>query len=132
MDMWRQYNANPTGNRVGDCVVRAISTATGKDWQKVYVELCIEGFILSDMPSANHVWGTYLADIGFEKNVIPDTCPRCYTVKEFCEDNDKGIYILATGSHVVAVIDGDYYDTWNSGDEVPVYYFRRGEKYGVQ
>jgi hypothetical protein len=29
---------------------------------------------------------------------------------------------------VVAVVDGDYYDTWDCGDEVPVYYFEREEK----
>jgi hypothetical protein len=28
--------------------------------------------------------------------------------------------MLATGTHVVAVIDGNYYDTWDSGDEVPI------------
>lgn len=26
-----QYNPNPRGNRVGDCVIRAISKATGRD-----------------------------------------------------------------------------------------------------
>jgi hypothetical protein len=28
----------------------------------------------------------------------------------------------------VAVSDGDYFDTWDSGDEVPVYYFEKDEK----
>lgn len=78
-----------------------------------------------DMPSSNAVWGAYLADMGYRRYVIPDTCPACYSVKQFCIDNPKGKYLLATGTHAVTVIDGDYYDTWDSGDEVPIYYFTK-------
>jgi len=35
------------------------------------------------------------------------------------------IGILATGTHVIAVGDGNYYDTWDSGQEVPIYYWRK-------
>ena len=42
-------------------------------------------------------------------------------------DNPEGKYLLATGTHVVTVIDGDYYDTWDSGDEIPIYYFTKEE-----
>ena len=38
-------------------------------------------------------------------------------------DHPKGIYVVATGSHVVAVVNGDYYDSWDSGDEIVAYYF---------
>lgn len=123
--MFIKYNPNPLGNRVGDCVVRAISTATNVEWERAYMDLADKGLELKDMPSSNHVWGSYLLDIGFSKHTIPDTCPDCYTVREFCKDNPKGTFILATGTHVVAVINGDYFDTWNSGDEVPIYYFRK-------
>lgn len=123
--MFLMYNPNPDGNRVGDCVIRAISTATGLSWEQVYVELSVQGFILKDMPSSNHVWASYLFSKGYVKEPLPSLCPECYTVREFCEDHPEGIYILGTGSHAVAVIDGDWYDTWNSGDEVPVFYFRK-------
>jgi hypothetical protein len=79
------------------------------------------------MPSANHVWGKYLRNKGFERKVIPDSCPDCYTVKDFCDDHPKGTYILAISGHVVTVIDGAYYDTWDSGDEIPIYYWQRKE-----
>lgn len=77
------------------------------------------------MPSSNNVWGAYLEEKGFERLSIPNTCPNCYTIKDFCKDNPKGVCIIGTGSHAVAVIDGDYYDTWDSGDEVPIYFFKR-------
>jgi hypothetical protein len=46
-------------------------------------------------------------------------------VKEFCYDNPKGSFLVGTGTHVVAVIDGDYYDAWDSGNEVIDRYFTR-------
>ena len=38
-----------------------------------------------------------------------------------------GTYVLATNNHVVAVVDGNYYDTWDSGDETPIYVWRKEE-----
>lgn len=120
-----EYNINPSGNRVGDCVIRAVGTVLGTDWDSAYIDVLLEGFVMKDMPSSNHVWGSYLVKRGFRRTAIPNTCPRCYTVRDFCRDHPTGRFILATGTHVIAVIDGDYYDTWDSGDEVPVYYFER-------
>lgn len=118
-------NPNPEKNLVGDCVIRAISIALSQDWQTTYLGVAVKGFEFYDMPSSNNVWGTYLKEKGFECFSIPNTCPNCYTIKDFCKDNPKGIYIIGTGSHAVAIIDGNYYDTWDSGDEVPIYFFER-------
>lgn len=117
------YNANPINNRVGDCTVRAISKALDQPWEDTYIELCLQGFMLCDMPSANAVWGAYLREKGFRRSIIPDECPDCYTVRDFCKDHQDGKFILALAGHVIAVVDGNYYDTWNSGDEIPLYYW---------
>lgn len=119
------FNANPERNLVGDCVIRAISKITGQDWEKTYIEIALQGFIMHDMPSSNNVWDAYLYTQGFNRRVIPNTCPDCYTVKDFCNDNPRGTFLLATGTHVIAVVDGNYYDTWDSGNEVPIYYYGR-------
>lgn len=123
--MYVNYNSNPYGSRVGDCVIRAISTAMNMEWEDVYEDIADKGLAMGDMPSSNHVWGSYLLDNGFVREVIPHTCPDCYTVRDFCLDHPRGIFILGTGSHTICVKNGNYYDTWDSGDEVPVFYFRK-------
>ena len=37
--MYKFYNANPRGNFVNDCTIRAISLAEGKTWDETYMEL---------------------------------------------------------------------------------------------
>jgi hypothetical protein len=125
--MYKNLNINPLHRRADDCTVRAIAKVLGERWEDVYTDLCLEGLRFYDMPSANHVWGSYLKKRGFTKHIIPDTCPQCYTVAEFAEDNPHGSYILALSGHVVAIIDGDWYDSFNSGDRIPVYYWKKGD-----
>lgn len=119
------YNPNPHGKRVGDCTVRAISKALGQSWEQTYAGLSLQGFSDGDMPSANATWGAYLRAKGFRRRIVPDECPDCYTVRDFAEDHPHGTYILALASHVVCLIDGQLYDTWDSQDETPLYYWER-------
>ena len=123
--MFRQVNPNPINNLVGDCVIRAICILTNKSWDYVFEELCYKAHSMYDMPSSNEVWGEYLLCLGYRRYIIPNTCPACYSVEQFCKDYPLGKYLLATGTHVIAVIDGDYYDTWDSGNEIPIYYFTK-------
>ena len=123
--MYIYYNPNPNGARANDCTIRAISKATDQSWAEVYIGLFIKGYQMKDMLASNSVWSAYLLDRGFKRATIPNTCPECYTVKDFAEDHPKGTYILGTGDHAVAIVDGDYYDSWDSGAEIPMYYFRR-------
>lgn len=123
--MYRFYNANPKAARVSDCTVRAISALTGKPWQTVYMDLCLEGLKRADMPSANHVWGAYLKKLGYKRYALPNSCPDCYTVEDFAQEHRSGRYLLALSGHVVAVIDGDWLDTWDSGQETTIYYWMK-------
>lgn len=123
MNHYIYTNPNPKEKRVGDCTVRAISLATGQSWEDVYLNLCLKGFLLSDMPSSNDVWGSYLIDIGWKYYHLQDSCPFCYTVNDFCAEHNTGTYILATGSHVICIKNGQYLDAWDSGDKIPLFYF---------
>lgn len=122
-----EFNPNPAGRKVGDCAVRAIAKALDMDWESAYILLAMNGFSMGDMPSSDQVWGATLRKRGFRKSILSDRCPECYTVKDFCTDHPNGVYVLALGGHVVTVVDGDVYDSWDSSDEVPLYFWNRKE-----
>lgn len=122
--MWIRCNPNPLGKVIGDCVVRAIAIATDRSWRETYRELCRIGEIQADMPNSNSVWGTFLREEGAKQFLLPESCPSCITVWAFCDRYPEGVYVIGTGSHAVAVIDGNYYDSWDSGSETPTYFWR--------
>lgn len=122
--MWIRCNPNPLGKQTSDCVVRAISIATEQSWKRTYRDLCAMGEIECEMPSSNYVWGLYLKEKSGEQFLLPESCPSCITVRAFSKKYPEGIYVIGTGSHAVAVIDGDYYDSWDSGNETPSYFWK--------
>ena len=116
------YNPNPQHRNVGDCTVRALSKALKQTWETTFVGLCLEGFMLNDMPSANSVWGSYLKRYGYQRKLAPDDV----TVSEFADLFPDGTYILALSGHVVCIQDNTIYDSWNSGNEIVLYYWQKG------
>ncbi len=124
---WKYWNPNPAGRHVGDCTIRAITRATGETWESAYSGIAVQGFLMTDMPSNNAVWGSYLRRKGFVRRPIPDDKPDDYTVEDFCRDHPKGMYIVAVSGHVLTVVDGDWFDSWDSSKEFPIYYFEKKE-----
>lgn len=119
--MYRFYNPNPRGKRVGDCVVRALCKALDKDWETTATGLFVQSLRDGDMPSADAVWGAYLKSEGWQRRVCEDAC----SVAAFADSKPEGKYVLALGGHVVCVENGDWFDTWDSGDRAPIYYYER-------
>lgn len=118
-----KYNPNPTMRNVGDCSVRAIAKALKMDWETAFAILSMYAYQMGDMPSSDAVWGAVLSNNGFTRKSIPNTCPNCYTAKDFCNDNPLGTYVLGFGGHVATVQNGDLFDAWNSSNEVPQFYW---------
>lgn len=123
--MWVEYNPSPVGARVGDCAVRAVAKALDTTWEKAYLLIAMNGFQMGNIISANSVWGSVLRQHGFKRYNLPTDCPDCYSVRDFCQDNPIGTYVLGTENHVVTAVDGDYYDTWDSGDEIVAYVWHK-------
>ena len=122
--MWEYYNPNPIGmNGVGDCAVRAIAKALNISWEQAYTKLCVNGFLMGNLPNADIVWGAVLREAGFNRSVIPNTCPECFTVEDFCKEHPKGVFVVKSQDHVATVMDGILYDSWDSSRNVPIYYW---------
>ncbi len=125
MSEWLFYNPNPCHKNVGDCTVRAVSRLFNIDWSKAFCLLNAVAFELCDMPSSNEVLDYLLRHNNYSKHIIPQDSEMVYTIGDFCEDNPKGKYILCTGTHVVCAIDGIIYDSWDSRDKIPLYFYKK-------
>lgn len=67
MSSYVNINPNPKKKNVGDCVVRAICLAEDMEWDQVYLDLCIQGYTMADMPSSNDVWSAYMSQAQYNK-----------------------------------------------------------------
>lgn len=119
--MYVRFNGNPCGLSIGDCVIRAISIVTGMSRHKVYAGLCLFGYPCTIWGNSNSVWADYLQYLGFKRYTIYGEL----TVSDFAEDHPHGKYIIGTGSHAVAIVNGCIVDSWFSGDEQAKYYFTK-------
>ena len=89
---FKKFNANPKEwKHEGDCVIRAITTATGKKWLEVYKELFEIGYKKYRMPNSQKVYEDYLSKEGWIKQKMPvwyDAFGKRhrYTVRELIEE----------------------------------------------
>jgi len=57
-----------------------------------------------------------MAQFGFEYTGVSNKKgSKRPTVKSFALSHPKGKYVVSVARHAVAVVDGVYYDTWDSG-----------------
>lgn len=121
---WEYFNPNPVKSiGVGDCTVRAVAKALGITWEDAYARLSYNGFLMGDIPNSDTVLGALLRENGFKREVVPNTCPECYTIEDFCIEHPTGTYVLKSDNHVATVKDGTLYDSWNSSENIPYYYW---------
>lgn len=121
----KYFNPNPkvkydkvTGKpkvwHTGDCVIRAISCATGMSWQKTYEYMCSIGAKLCCMPNDRKAIDTAMKELGFVK-VSYSRGETRDLVRDFARTHENVIAILNLSGHVVCCKDGNYYDTWDCG-----------------
>ena len=48
--MYVHANPNPIGKYADDCVIRAIAIATNRSWDDIYIHVCLQGYIMKNMP----------------------------------------------------------------------------------
>lgn len=117
--MWKYYNPNPKQKNTGDCAVRAISKAFDVSWDKAKAFLDVYSMEEAEVETSDLVWGKILAQNGFKMEAI--LCEHGCDLIGFCQTHPVGKYVVKLPNHVVCVVDGDYYDSWDSGKEAPIY-----------
>ena len=118
--MYQYLNVHPKGLLVCDCVKRAITKVTGKDYMEVQRELnrCkkITG---CEQYNDNKNWKYYVEKQlhGKEYSFPAVKGQARMNGYLFCEMFPKGSYILRMAKHLSCCVDGVIYDTWDCRDK---------------
>lgn len=113
------YNANNRGTSTGDCTARSISLAFNIDYSKVRKMMNASARKLRyDTYNADGNVNTVIAELGGGYRKKPDTR---ITVNDFVDAHPQGTYLIGCSrlnssyaTHLVCVIDGVVYDSWDS------------------
>lgn len=126
---WKQYNANSRNSHTGDCVVRSISLAYGKDYDETHKELlALARLMRVERYNYLAVFRRYLNELGHNgeikaENFYGSNDNEPFTIEDFCKDNPHGTFILLNGKqpkgtdHLACVIDGHLYDSWDASKQ---------------
>lgn len=115
------YNANTRDASVGDCVKRSLSVAYSLDYDEVSKELNqIKRALNLSVFNDKRVFNVFMSRRGDKFSKVSEG----QTLEDFANAHPSGVYLLLVGknknndisTHMVAVISGDVYDSWNSLD----------------
>lgn len=121
-----QPNRKDLKDNCGDCVIRALSKATGQSWVETFDDLVLYAREHQCLPNDKLAFSDYLKSIGYRYNSLPRGSR--ITVSEFCKSR-KGLAIchvrVGFGTHLVTVDDGHYWDTWDCGNKFLYGYYEK-------
>lgn len=121
MNNFKYYQPNDKDlkDKVGDCQVRALSKALNLSWLEAFdltIPICRELQTYTIFDCDLKKTKEAMKSLGFEYTGISNKKGSDRpTVKEFALSHRTGTYILSLSRHVVAVVDGIYFDTWDCG-----------------
>lgn len=114
-----QPNDKDLKDQYGDCTIRALAKALNVSWLEAYdamIPICREEQTsnIFDVPAKKRA--TLLERLGFTYTGVSNKKgTKRPTVDEFAKAHKNGRYIAMVAHHAVAIVDGKYYDTWDSG-----------------
>ena len=110
-----KVNINHKNKRTGDCVVRALAGASGKDYQVVAKELfelwMKTGYVFND----KHTYEKWLEQNGFVKMKQPKKWNNTkYLVSEIDElISSEDVVVISVANHLTYVEDDTVFDLWD-------------------
>ena len=118
--VYYQPNEKDVKDKYGDCTIRALTKALDCTWLEAFdmmMPICRREQITNVFNAEANVRNRFLAELGFVYHGISNKKgTKRPTVDEFAKEHPHGRYICNVANHEVAVVDGKYYDTWDSGE----------------
>lgn len=115
-----QPNKKDLKDKVGDCQIRALSKALGLSWLETFdliTPICREQQVMAIFSCDLEKTKEAMSRLGFTyQGVSNKKGSKRPTVSTFAKTHPKGVYIANVAHHEVAVVDGKYFDTWDSGE----------------
>jgi hypothetical protein len=132
------YNANSRGTSTGDCSVRAISLAFNKDYREVKQILNESAKRLRAQHYNSSKNIVEVISNVFHQGKYIDIREQKLTVEQFADQHPSGIYLIgcgrtpdahkqysySLGGHIVTIINGKVFDTWDSRDWYVIKYWK--------
>ena len=117
--VYYQPNKKALKDNYGDCQIRCMSKVLNKSWLDTFDSLIpfmreeqVNGIFNGDLASRHRI----MEKLGFKYSGVSNKRgSKRPTVKEFAGKHKEGTYVLMVANHVVACVDGKFYDTWDSG-----------------
>lgn len=127
--VYYQPNKKDLKDEFGDCQIRALAKALDCSWLEAFdraIEICRPEQATNVFSAPVAVRKRMLDKLGFDYRTISvKKGSKRPTVDSFAKDHPEGTYICGVAHHEVAVVDGKYYDTWDSGGYSVYGYFER-------
>lgn len=118
--VYYQPNEKDLKDNYGDCTIRALTKALGISWLEAFdlmIPYCREYQCSNIFNLPRPICNEVMDKLGFDYTGVSNKKGTIRpTVKTFAEKHKQGIYILNVANHEVTVVDGKYYDTWDSGN----------------
>ena len=117
---------------VGDCQIRAFCKVLDISWLEAFdltIPICRELQTYTIFDCDLNKTKEAMKRLGFAYTGISNKKgSKRPTVEQFAKEHPKGRYIVSVAHHSVAVVDGYYYDTWDSGKKSLYGYYELLEK----
>lgn len=130
--VYYQPNKKDLKDKVGDCQIRALAKVLDKSWVEVFdliTPICREQQVMDIFSCDLNKTKEAMARLGFKYTGVSNKKgSKRPTVDTFAKEHKTGKYIASVAHHVVAVVDGRYFDTWDSGWKSMYGYYELVEK----
>lgn len=118
--VYYQPNDNDLKDKAGDCQIRALSKALNKTWLETYDqvhEICRKYRRTLPFSGDLDTRKKMPDEFGFDYHGVSNKRGKKRpTVAGFAKEHPAGTFVLFVANHVVACVDGQYFDTWDCGE----------------